>query len=260
MRGRLRVWIAAAIVALGSTAAAAQVMMRPAPAPLVTAENEPWYLGGEPITYFGSFYYPAGPQVHFDPREMVRSGDYRGIPLYALTTIEPFSKVFVPLPGGLMHPYERRRSGELAGTVGSTAPSFPVVVSPDQPDPPYVPQAPAPPMLGVPLVGREAVASIEGAPSPPPPTGTTGTIPAETPWGPLTTAQKPEGLNAIFIDYRGQRWFASGSAEEIDSASFTRIGDHGGFAVYAREGGGIRTIYVQVAADRPGLVAPYSVR
>lgn len=260
MRGRLRVWTAAAIVALVSTVAAAQVMMRPTPAPLVTAENEAWYLAGEPITYFGSFYYPAGPQVHFDPRAMVRSGDYRGIPLYALTTIEPFSKVFVPLPGGLVHPYERRRGGELAGTVGSTAPSFPVLISPDQPDPPFVPQAPAPPMLGAPSTGQEALVGIDTSQAPPAPAGTTGITPAEIPLGPVTTVRKPEGLNAIFIEYREQRWFASGSAEELDPGRFTRIGDHRGFAVYAREGNGVRTIYVQVDADRPRLVTPYSLR
>src|SRR5687768_14303934 len=85
-------------------AAAAQVTMRPTPAPVVTAENEEWYLSGEPITFSGSVYFPAGSQVFFNGSEMVRTGEYRGIPLYTKTTIEPFSKVFVPLDGRLMQP------------------------------------------------------------------------------------------------------------------------------------------------------------
>ena len=77
-----------------------------------------------------NFYYPAGPRVHFMPFEMVRSGDFLGIPLYSRTTIEPYSVVFIPVGGGMMQPYERRREGELAGTVGSSAPSFPVLSTP----------------------------------------------------------------------------------------------------------------------------------
>ena len=98
--------------------AAAQSVLRPTPQPIVTAENEPWYLSGEPITYAGNLYYPAGAQVFFNPNEMVRSGFHMGVPLYTRTTIEPFSVVYVPLAGGRMQPYERPRAGELAGTSG----------------------------------------------------------------------------------------------------------------------------------------------
>jgi len=118
-----------------------QATMRPTPAPIVTAENESWYLAGEAVLYAGNVYYPTGPIVFFDSHEMVRSGDYRGIPLYSLTTIEPYSKVFVPVGSGLMKPYERRRSGDLAGTAGSTTPSFPIVS-------PYDPYAEVPASYG----------------------------------------------------------------------------------------------------------------
>ena len=104
----------------------AQMTMRPTPYPVVTAEDERWLLSGEPITSDGVVYYPTGAQVYFNPYEMVRSGYYRGVPLYSKTTLEPYSVVFVPLPGGLMQPYERRREGDVAGTAGSTVPSFPV--------------------------------------------------------------------------------------------------------------------------------------
>ena len=103
----------------------AQVVMQPTPSPTVTAENEQWYLKGEPITYAGNLYYPSGAQIFFSPNEMVRSGFYQGIPLYARTTIEPYSIVYVPLAGGRMQPYERPRSGEIAGTAGSTPTTLP---------------------------------------------------------------------------------------------------------------------------------------
>src|SRR6478672_3139321 len=82
----------------------AQMMLRPTERPIVTAENENWYLSGDPITADGVIYYPTGAQVYFNPNEMVRSGYYRGIPLYSKTTLEPYSVVFVPITGGLMQP------------------------------------------------------------------------------------------------------------------------------------------------------------
>ena len=82
-----------------SKIAPAQVVIQPTPNPTVTAENESWYLNGEPIAHAGNLYYPAGPLVYFNPNEMVRSGFYQGIPLYSRTTIEPYSMVYVPVRG-----------------------------------------------------------------------------------------------------------------------------------------------------------------
>ena len=118
--------------------------------PAVTAELAPWYVNGSPITFAGHFYYPAGPRVHFLPFEMVRSGDFLGIPLYSRTTIEPYSVIFIPVGGGMMQPFERRREGELAGTEGSSAPSFPVALDSDSAldNVSYGPAAAAPPVCG----------------------------------------------------------------------------------------------------------------
>src|SRR5437773_9859391 len=103
-----------------------QVLSIPTPAPAVSAANTDWYARGEPIFFAGNFYYPTGPTVFFDGRVMVRSGMYNAVPLYTDTTIEPYSMVFVPIGGNVMRPFERRREGELAGTVGSRPPSFPI--------------------------------------------------------------------------------------------------------------------------------------
>ena len=37
-------------------------------------------LAGEPIILSGSIYYPAGPEIYFNPYKMVRSGEFRGVP------------------------------------------------------------------------------------------------------------------------------------------------------------------------------------
>jgi hypothetical protein len=91
-----------------------------------TAESEDWYRRGEPIFVADTFYYPAGPEVFFDGNVMVRIAAYGRVPLYADVTVEPYSVVLVPIAGNRMKPYERRRAGDLAGTVGSRTPSFPV--------------------------------------------------------------------------------------------------------------------------------------
>ena len=41
-----------------------------------TAESERWYLEGQPITYWGSVYYPAGAAVFFNPCEDGSQRDY----------------------------------------------------------------------------------------------------------------------------------------------------------------------------------------
>jgi hypothetical protein len=237
--------------AIGST----QVNFRPTPEPIVTAENESWYLSGQPITYAGNIYYPTGPNIFFNPNEMIRSGDFNGIPLYSRTTIEPYSIVYVPLAGRVMKPYERRRAGDIAGTVGSTLPSFPVVHTPEAGEL-VMRQAPAPPTQLAPSIGTEAAVIEAPSSVAAEPTATTGIV---FPLGPLTSARKPEGLDGLFVEYRDRRWFSSGKAERLDKSQFTAIGDYRGFSVY-RKGNDERTIYVAVALTAGELIAPYSAR
>src|SRR4051812_44614487 len=84
----------------------------------------------EPIPYAGEFYYPAGAVTFFNGDQMVRTGYYNGLPLYVDATLEPYSVIYVPIGRGQVQPYERRRSGELAGTTGSRMPSFPTEPAP----------------------------------------------------------------------------------------------------------------------------------
>src|SRR5688572_3085929 len=124
---RLPVALLAMLVA---APAAAQIQSRPTDPPLVTAANESWYQLREPVQFAGDLYYPAGAVQFFNGNTMVRTGHYNGVPLYADATVEPYSVILVPVSRGLMQPYEKLRRGDLAGTTGSRAPSFPVQLTP----------------------------------------------------------------------------------------------------------------------------------
>lgn len=256
-----------------SAAASAQMNLQPTPPPLVTAENETWYRTGEPLTYAGNLYYPAGPAIHFIADEMVRSGFYQGVPLYARTTIEPYSVVFVPLGGGLMQPYERRRAGELAGTSGSSVPSLPIEIpsalaaaGPIQaPAPPTVTSSPVPDESAAPRTQLPEPRSVDNravAPSPQPSpraksvaVGTAGRVTNSR-----TTAARVRrpASNGIFVEYERARWFSSGPPESLDLRTLNRIGEWHGFPVYAAKGVD-NTIYIPVAQGLDAL-APYSKR
>ncbi len=246
----------------------------PTPGPPVTAENEDWYLRGEPITFDGHFYYPSGPAVHFNRNEMTRSGFYRGIPLYSRTTIEPFSMMYVPIGGGLMQPYERPRFGEVAGTVGSLGSSFPVPMADTRRILTDAPQAPSAPTNLPNTIANRTVGIDAGGTPPlgPAPVGTTGAV-AEVPRAAATagravvvprprgfeTVLRPTGANDIYIEYNGIRWFSSGPPASIDRASLTLTGEHRGFPVYMRRGDP-STIFIPTTVDADAALARYSRR
>ena len=112
-------WLLVVGFLLGALPASSQVVSRRSDPPIVTAENDSWYRLREPVLFGGQAYYPAGATVFFNGNTMVRTGQYNGVPLYADTTVEPYSVVLVPVGRGLMQPYERPRRGDLAGTTGS---------------------------------------------------------------------------------------------------------------------------------------------
>ena len=249
----------------------AQVNWRPSPPPVVTANNENWFNTGEPITFSGNLYFPAGPQVFFDANRMVRTGSYRGVPLYADTTLEPYSKVFVPLSGGLMQPYERKRADELAGSTGSQAPSFPISTSGEAAREWRAPfetaQAAAPPMLGQPsdlVQARAMTDAAEAARRATPPQATAGSDKAATtstagyvpPRHVIQLGLKPLGLNEIFVNYDNARWRAAGKALGMAHDRFVQIGTYRGFPVYA-EKDDAQTPHRIYLPSRNDFVAPY---
>ena len=254
------------------------VSAQPSSLPTVTAESESWYLAGEPLTYEGHFYLPRGAAVHFDRNTMVRSGFYRGIPLFARTTLEPYSVVFVPLAGGVLQPYERVRVGELAGTVGSLGPGAPVPGAREtNAETTPMPQAAGPPTgLASPTdvtgAARAAGTAPRAVADPPPPLGTSGMTTAPGPVGtsgrvvvapkprPFISIARPTGANGMFVEFDNARWYSNGPTVEFDAAAFTRIGNYRGLPVYVKKGEDERAIYIPTGTNIRTLLAKYGRR
>jgi hypothetical protein len=269
MRGRA---LPLVFILLLSGAAEAQMTWQPTQPPLVTADNEAWYRAGDAIEWNGQFYYPTGAPEGFNRYQMVRAGSYRGIPLYTDTTLEPYSIVFVPIAGGRMQPYERPRTGMLAGSVGSRMSAFPTAPATESaaamgltPEG-YVAQAPAPPTFAraydlgqgpqpispaVPVVAGN-IGSIAGTAADVRPTGTSGRV---TVTNAASTAARPQGINGAWIDFNGRRWVSSGRAVDL-TGDFTQIGTYKGSPVYQRAGED-KTVYVPVTS---GMVTPFKPR
>lgn len=246
-----------AFVLLLSGLAHAQATWQPSMPPLVTADNTTWYQSAEPILWNGEYYYPAGAVQGFNQYQMVRSGSFRGIPLYTDTTIEPYSIVFVPLNGARMQPYERRRSGALAGTTGSRAPSLPTDIGAEGVSPVSMQQAGGPPDFAraydVAPLGFEASPPLGAPPNAlPPAVGTAGR--ALEAVRPVTTILPPTGLNAIWIEFDGGRWYAEGKSIPYDASRLNQVGAYRGWTVYQLKQSGNGTIYIP---SIPGRLAPY---
>jgi hypothetical protein len=246
----------------------AQVYHLPTPPPQVTAASESWQIQGEPVFYEGYFYYPTGPTVFFDGNVMVRTGVYRGVPLYEDATLEPYSMVFVPVAGRTMRPYERKREGELAGTVGSRPPSFPIqrdaelsvamrgagLVTPPLivNRPSMMPEAErAVRTSGVVVCCSSApvccpFASQPQATSPPP----APTV--------VESVRRPGEINGVWIEFDGARWYNDGAAVSYDPERFVPIGNHRGFPVYRERTSSANRIFVTIVPNGP--VAPFARR
>jgi hypothetical protein len=267
--------LAGAMLVMTPAAGHAQLYYQPQPRPIVTADNDTWFQAGEAITFEGHFYYPAGPRVYFDANVMVRTGSYRGVPLYADTTREPYSLVFVPLAAGLMQPYERRRTGDAAGGTGTQAPSFPVDIAGEptgEPGPrgPF-PMTPGPPVWNEPddlrierrmadtasatqrRLGPAAPATATRGGEAVTPVSTLGLVP---PRDVIEAGAKPKGLNEIYVVYEGYRWRSAGPAVPMREAEYQVAGEYHGHPVYHA-----RTDDKEAARifleGKPGFVAPY---
>lgn len=249
----------------------AQVISQPTPVPLVTADSERWYLSGEPITRDGFIYYPAGAQVAFNPNEMIRSGSYLGVPLYARTIDEPFSTIYVPLARGFMQPYARFRAGDVAGTVGTVAPTGvtaanalagvaivplyqalgPVTHTAGPTTDDYgLPRGVIP---AVPPTGTAAAGTV-GSPAAP----TAPAQPVSAPPAPMHTriGPAPQGINAVFVWFKDHRWIGEGRTVVLDRARMIEVGDLGGFPVFVERETPEQRIFVATATGA-SLLAEY---
>jgi hypothetical protein len=227
----------------------AQVYRLPTPPPQVTAASADWLVQGEPILYSGSFYYPSGPVAFFDQWMMARVGTYKGVPLYEDSTLEPDSIVYVPVGGNKMRPYERRRDGALAGTVGNRLPSFPIERDGEvsvaaggsgTTEQPPATSAPIPPVQPMELLETERADK---------PVSTSGSRPNV-----VESIPPPESSRGIWITFDGVRWYGAGAAVPFDRTRFVAVGEYHGFPVY-RDKDHADEIFVP--ATKGGPLTPY---
>jgi hypothetical protein len=247
--------------------AAAQIQSRPTDPPIVTAENDSWYQLGEPVSFAGDQYFRAGATTFFNGNTMVRTGHYNGVPLYADTTIEPYSIVYVPIGRGLMQPYERVRGGSLAGTSGSRPSSFPGVRAPGGamiPNAPVAPTAPPQPIGAINAFtpeagavgtsGRVAATPNRAAPQPREVVGTGGVIVEPRRQTPMVTVRRGDSNRGISVSYQGLKWVSAGPIEPLIASEFIITGAYAGFPVYSRKNSTDATIYLPAT---PNQVTPF---
>jgi hypothetical protein len=217
------------------TSVAAQAMQFKTPAPEVTAASASWQANDEPIVVSGLLYVPTREMRMFDGMVMQQIDVYQRVPIYADTTREPFTIVYVPIARVRLRAYERAPVAEFPVASGRGArPVSPVV--------------------------------IVAAPEIAEPVGTTGTIvTAPPPAAPAPRSRRSAGTmararatNGIFVEYSGARWYSSGAATTYSPERFTQVGEHRGFPVYRDRAHGSDEIWI--AAVDGGLLAPYRKR
>jgi hypothetical protein len=198
--------------------------VKPTEPPQVTAAGSEWQLTGEPILVGLDYYAPAGPNTFFDGGIMIEVGIYQGVPVYTDKTVEPLSLVLVPIGGGVMKRYERRRAGEVAGTVVSRPSSD----------------------VGVAAAG----ASISRVSAPPP---TDAEIASALAPARVATTPHPKPSKGIWVEFAGKTWQSSGVRRPLrQTKRFVIIGRYHGFPVYQDP---IRSNQIYIPAVSGGSMA-----
>jgi hypothetical protein len=200
----------------------AQVFQFRSPSPEVTAASALWQLNGDPVVLQGLVYYPTREFRMFDGQVMTQIGLFNGVPIYADVTREPFRVVYVPVGRDRMRAFERPRSRDVAGTMGTAS-------------------------------SRAEVPTTTGAALAP-------NIPDRTPTNRryVESIARPTGSHGVWLEFNGSRWYSAGAAVPFSPGRFRPIGEHRGFPVYREMGGDSRHIWVTVVKDGP--VAPYAKR
>jgi hypothetical protein len=249
------------VAVLLPTVGTAQVFVLPNQYPTVTAATEAWQHRGDPVFHAGAYYFPTGPNVFFDGYVMARTGIFEGVPLYEDATLSPFTIVYVPIGGNALRPYERLREGELAGTVGSRPPSFPIRRAGDDFFDPLAPPitrsvTPADGIVFVPVI-PQASRSIEASGVRVVPAALTPAATASASNLPPAAAERRAGpsILQVWVPYEGARWVSAGAAVPYVADNFVQVGEYRGFPVYRTRTGSQDEIYIASVAGGP--VAPY---
>jgi hypothetical protein len=238
------------------TIGTAQVYRSATPAPQVTAAGADWQVQREPIYFAGNTYYPTGPNVFFDQWVMSRTGSYKGVPLYVDSTLQPYSIIYVPIGGNLLRPYERRRDGELTGTIGNRTPSFTTTrdgemsVSGATATIGSTLSTPSGSALPAPIPEAEPMVLLE-TDRPVKTNGSAASASSNT----IESIPAPRTNRGIWITWEGEQWYPAGATVPLDRDRFVAVGDYHGFPVYREKTHDAGAIFVP--AVKGGLLTPY---
>ena len=235
----MRIWSTVLVAVLLPAAGRTQAFQFRSPVPEVTAATASWQVSSEPIIVQGLVYLPTRDYRPFDGQVMTEVGVYQGVPLYADTTLEIYSIVYVPVGAQRMRTYERVRERELAGTTGSRAPTFPV----RGPGAPAVEERTAG-TTGTIVPSAVGPVPLAAAPNAVLPTPTT-----------IESIPRPSSPNGIWLYFSGGRYYAAGAAVPFSNDRFTLVGQHEGFPVYRDRHASTDEIWIP--AVKGGPVAPY---
>jgi len=227
--------------------------------PDVSAADASWQVNSQPIVVEALIFYPTREYRQFDGQVMAQIGVYQGVPIFADTTLEPWSLVYVPVGRERLRAYERPRTRELAGTSGSRSASF--VTPPSSAGNPATYTTATPPAPGPPVVEDRPVGTAGAlVPRPAGMNREVADIPqrARATRTRLETIPRPSTANGVWLEFGGNRWYSAGSAVPFMPDRFTPVGQYRGFTVYRSTTGDRDRIWVSVVPDGP--VAPYEKR
>jgi len=242
----------------------AQVNAFRTPPPEASAASAVWQVNSEPIIFQGIVFYPTREYRIFDGQVMAQVGIYDGVPMYADTTLEPWSIIYFSVGRDRMRAYERARDRELAGTTGSRTPWYPT--TPAAGGATVVAAGPAAAPI-TPTVGEQPVGTsgsiaerTVGTSGVPRSSTAASDIPERTrnTRTRVESIPRPAGNNGVWLDFNGARWYSAGSAVPFVADRFSPVGKYRGFTVYRAKSGGGDRIWVAVVPDGP--VAPYEKR
>jgi hypothetical protein len=145
-----------------------------------------------------------------------------------------------------MRPYERLRDGELAGTSGSRAHSFPGR-SPASGDV----------ITGAPSAPSNAPLPLDAIGVFTPDAGSVATTVSESPV-PVSTASepirrsvgRPFRYDSISVRFNGEKWVMAGPSVRVLPGGLRPIAEYKGFPVYAARGDERTRIYLPITPDR----------
>jgi hypothetical protein len=225
------------IAAAMPTTARAQTMQFKTPVPEVTAATAAWQVSSEPIVVSGLLYNATREMRIFDGQVMTQIDVYQRVPIYADTTREPFTVVYVPVGHDRMRAYERAPVSAFAVPSGRGA---------------------VPARLGSAVIAPPEEQSVVGtsgtivsAPAPPTPRSSSRRTMVES-------IPRPRGTNGVWVEFRGSRWYNDGPATSYAPNRFTRIADYRGFPVYRDRTSNRDEVWIPSVIGGP--LAPYARR